>query len=187
MSILGALWLPIVLSAVLVFVVSSIIHMVLKYHNRDYTRLPNEDAVRAALRAGNPEPRQYVIPYCAEMKEMESPEMRQKYVEGPVGVLNLRRPGPPTMGPMLLQWFLFALGVSFFVGYVAAITIEAPGATYLEVFRVVGTTAFLAYAAGQIPAAIWMGKPWSVAWKEVFDGLVYGLVTAGTFGWLWPR
>ena len=186
MSILGALWLPIVLSAVLVFVVSSIIHMVLKYHNRDYTRLPNEDAVRAALRAGNPEPRQYIIPYCPEMKEMESPEMRQKFIDGPVGVLNLRRSGLPALGPTLLQWFLYSLVVSFFVAYLAAHTIE-PGARYLDVFRVVGVAAFLAYAAGQIPAAIWMGKPWSVAWKEVFDGLVYGLVTAGTFGWLWPR
>jgi hypothetical protein len=186
MSLLGALWLPMVLSAVLVFVVSAIIHMVLKYHNRDYTKLPNEDAVRAALRAGSPEPRQYVIPYCPDMKEMESPEMRQKFIEGPVGVLNLRRPGLPTMGPMLLQWFVFLLVVSFFIGYLAAITIE-PGAHYLAVFRVVGAAGFLAYSAGQVPAAIWMGKPWSVAWKEVFDGLVYGLVTAGTFGWLWPR
>jgi len=186
MSLLGALWLPIVLSAVLVFVASAIIHMVLKYHNRDYKGLPNEDAVRAALRAGNPEPRQYIIPYCADMKDMESPEMQQKYLEGPVGVLHLRRPGPPTMGPMLLQWFLFILVVSFFLGYLAAITIE-PGAHYLRVFRVVGVAGFLAYAAGQVPAAIWMGKPWPVAWKEVFDGLVYGLLTAGTFGWLWPR
>ena len=186
MSLLGALWLPIILSAVLVFVASSIIHMVLKYHNRDYTRLPNEDAVRAALRAGNPEPRQYIFPYAAEMKEMDSPEMRQKFIEGPVGVLNLRRPGPPSMGPLLLQWFLYTLVVSFFIGYLAACTIE-PGARYLEVFRVVGLAGFLAYAAGQVPAAIWMGKPWAVAWKEVLDGLIYGLVTAGTFGWLWPR
>jgi hypothetical protein len=55
------------------------------------------------------------------------------------------------------------------------------------VFRIVGAVGFLAYAAGQVPAAIWMGKPWSVAAKDVFDGLLYGLVTAGTFGWLWPR
>ena len=125
MSLLGALWLPIVLSAVLVFVVSAIIHMVLKYHNRDYTKLPNEDAVRAALRAGNPEPRQYIIPYCPDPKEMESPEMQQKFIEGPVGVLNLRRPGPPTMGPMLFQWFVFILVVSFFVAYLAAHTLAA--------------------------------------------------------------
>jgi hypothetical protein len=87
---------------------------------------------------------------------------------------------------MLLQWFLFSLVVSFFLAYLAANTLE-PGAHYLEVFRVVGVAGFLAYAVGQVPASIWMGKPWAVAWKEVFDGLVYGLVTAGTFGWLWPR
>jgi len=186
MVTLGALWLPILLSAVLVFIASSIIHMALKYHNRDYTRLPNEDAVRAAIRAGNPEPKQYIIPYAMGMKEMESAEMKQKWVEGPVGVLNLKRPGPYAMGPNLVQWFVFTLVVSFFVAYVASHTIPA-GAEYLAVFRVVGAVAFLAYAAGQFPAAIWMGKPWVVATKEAFDGLVYGLVTAGTFGWLWPR
>jgi hypothetical protein len=186
MSILGALWLPIVLSAVLVFLVSSIIHMVLGYHRREHVRLPNEDAVLAAIRAGNPEPRQYILPYCADMKEMQSPEMQQKYAQGPVGVLNLRRPGVPAMGPLLLQWFLFALMVSLFLAYLGTHTIP-PGAHYLDVFRVIGVAGFLAYAAGQIPAAIWMGKPWSVTAKEVFDGLIYGLVTAGTFGWLWPR
>lgn len=186
MVTLGSLWLPIVVSAVLVFVVSSIIHMVLKYHNSDYRQLANEDAVRAAIRAGNPEPRQYIIPYCREMKEMQSPEMQKKFTEGPVAVMNLRRPGPPTMGSALGQWFLFSLVVSFFIAYITAHTIPR-GALYLEVFRVVGAIGFLAYGAGQIPAAIWMGKPWSIAWKELFDGLLYGLVTAGTFGWLWPR
>ena len=186
MSILGALWLPIVLSAVLVFIVSSIIHMVLKYHNRDYRQLPNEDAVLAAMRAGTPAAGQYVFPYCPDLKQMQSPEMQQKYVQGPVGVLNLRRSGVPSMGPSLLQWFLFSLLVSFFVAYLAAHTVP-PGAHYLDVFRVVGMAGFLAYAAGQVPAAIWMGKPWSVTAKDVLDGLIYGLVTAGTFGWLWPR
>ncbi len=183
---LGSLWLPILVSAVLVFIVSAIIHMVLKYHNKDYTRLPNEDAVRAAIRAGNPPPAQYIIPYCADMKDMEKPEMKQKYVEGPVAVVNVLRPGLPNMGKNLTQWFLFIVFISFFIGYIAAHTIPA-GAQYLEVFRVVGAVGFLAYGAGVIPAAIWMGKPWKVAVKEAFDGLVYGLVTAGTFGWLWPR
>ncbi|CAN5789271.1 hypothetical protein BH24GEM1_BH24GEM1_21300 [soil metagenome] len=186
MSILGALWLPIVLSAVLVFVVSALVHMVLKYHNSDYRRLPNEDAVRAAIRSGNPGPGLYAVPYAGDMKAMETPEMKQKYVEGPVGLLTLRRPGPFTMGPALTQWFLFTLLVSLFVAYVAAHAIP-PGAEYLHVFRVVGAVAFLTYGLGQLPAAIWMGKPWSMAAKEVFDGLLYALVTAGTFGWLWPR
>jgi hypothetical protein len=186
MSILAALWLPIVLSAVLVFVLSAIIHMVLKYHNSDYHQLPNEEAVRAAIRSANPEPRQYVFPYAGDMKQMESPEMKQKYAEGPIGVLYLKRPGPVTMAPALTQWFLFCLFVSLFVAYIAAHSIP-PTAEYLQVFRVVGAVAFLAYGAGQLPASIWMGKPWPVAAKEAFDGLLYGLVTAGTFGWLWPR
>lgn len=186
MVALGALWLPILLSAVFVFIASSIIHMALRYHASDYTALPNEEAVRAALKGASAPPRQYIIPYCSSMKEMESPEMKQKYAEGPVGVLNLKAPGAVSMGPSLAQWFVFSLVVSFFLAYVACHALPA-GARYLDVFQIVGATGFLAYAAGQIPAAIWMGKPWPIAGKEVFDGLVYGLVSAGTFGWLWPR
>ena len=183
---LGSLLLPVVLSAVFVFLASFLVHMVLRYHSSDYTPLPNEDAVRTAIQAGNPAPRQYIIPYCKDPKEMQSPEMIRKYTEGPVGVLSLRAPAKPTMGPYLGQWFVFNLVVAFFVAYVAAHTL-APGTLYLEVFRVVGAVTFLAYAAGVFPAAIWMAKPWPVALKEAFDGLIYGLVTAGTFGWLWPR
>lgn len=183
---LGSLWLPILVSAVLVFITSSIIHMVLKYHNSDYAKLPNEDAVRAAIRAGNPPPAQYMVPHCSDMKDMEKPEMKQKYIEGPIAVMNVLRPGLPNMGKSLTQWFVFILFVSLFTGYVAAHTVAA-GTSYLEVFRVVGTVGFLAYGAGQIPESIWMGKPWKVTVKGVLDGLVYGLVTAGTFGWLWPR
>jgi hypothetical protein len=112
--------------------------------------------------------------------------MKQKYAEGPVAVVNLMRPGPPNMGKSLGQWFVFILVVSFFIAYAAAHAIPA-GAPYLHVFRVVGAIGFLAYGMGQIPAAIWWGKPWKSALKDLFDGLVYGLVTAGTFGWLWPR
>jgi hypothetical protein len=183
---LGSLLLPIILSSVLVFITSSIVHMVLKYHHRDYTKLPNEDAVRAAIRSGNPPPAQYILPYCPSPKEMQSPEMRQKYVEGPIAVMNVLRPGVPSMGKNLSQWFLFILVVSFFIAYIAAHCLPQ-GALYLRVFQVVGAVGFLAYGAGQFPAAIWMGKPGKIAWKEAFDGLLYGLVTAGTFGWLWPR
>jgi hypothetical protein len=183
---LGSLWLPILLSAVLVFIVSSIIHMVLKYHRTDYSRLPNEDAVRAAIRGGNPTPAQYIIPYCSEMKQMQTPEMQQKYSEGPVAVLNVMRSGIPAMGKPLAQWFLFSLIVSMFVAYALGVS-TPPGVRYLHVFRIAGAAAFLAYALGQLPQSIWMGRPWSLAWKDVFDGLLYALVTAGTFGWLWPR
>ena len=183
---LGDLWLPVLVSSVLVFIVSAIIHMVLKYHNKDYTKLPNEDAVRQAIRAGNPAPAQYIIPYCSDMKDMEKPEMKQKYLEGPVAVVNLMRPGAPNMGKSLTQWFIFLLVVSFFIAYVASHALPR-GAEYLNVFRIVGAVGFLAYAASQVQGSIWMGKPWRVTWKDVLDGLIFGLVTAGVFGWLWPR
>ena len=183
---LGSLWLPVLLSAVLVFIVSALVHMVLKYHNSDYTRIPDEDAIRSVLRKVAPAPAQYMIPHCAEMKQMETPETKQKFTEGPVAVINIMRPGVPNMGRPLTYWFLFSLIVSLFIGYVASRSIPA-GARYLEVFRIVGAVGFLAYAAALAPPSIWMGKPWKITWKEMFDGLLYGLVTAGTFGWLWPR
>jgi hypothetical protein len=184
---LTALWLPVLLSAILVFFASTFVHMVLKYHASDYKALPNEEAVRAAIRNGNPAtPAQYIIPHIADMKQMGSPETKKKYEDGPVAVLTLKRNGPFTMGPNLAQWFVFTLVVSFFVAWVTSQVLPM-GTAYMKVFQVAGTVAFLSYAAGQLPASIWMGKPWSIAAKEVLDGLIYGLVTAGAFGWLWPR
>ena len=183
---LPQLWLPSLLSAVLVFVASSLIHMVVKWHDSDYRKLPNEDEVREAVRKGSPEPGQYVLPHCPDMNDLKKPEVQQKFVQGPVGFLVLRPSGPPSMGLPLVLWFLFSLVVSFFVAYLAPRTLS-PEAPYLRVFRVAGTVSFLAYAGGAVPSAIWMGKPWRSAAKDLADGLVYGLVTAGAFGWLWPR
>lgn len=183
---LTQLWAPIILSAFLVFVASSLIHMVFKWHNSDYWKLPNEDDVAAAIRKGAATPGQYIIPHCADMKDMGSPDMQRKFAEGPVALIWLKASGMPNMGPTMGVWFAFNVVVAFFVAYVAAHTV-APGTGYLAVFRVVGAVAFLAYAAGTVPAAIWMGKPWSVVLKEMGDGLLYGLLTAGAFGWLWPH
>jgi hypothetical protein len=183
---LSQLWLPCLVSAVLVFVASSLIHMVIKWHNSDFLKLSNEDEVRAAIRKGNPTPGQYVLPHFADMNDMKKPEAQQKFVEGPIGFLTLKASGPPSMGLPLVLWFLFSLVVSIFAAYLAGRTLPA-GVPYLRVFRVAGTVAFLAYAGGAVPAAIWMGKPWRSAVKELVDGLIYGLLTAGVFGWLWPR
>jgi hypothetical protein len=186
MVALTQLWVPILLSAFLVFLGSSVVHMVLKWHNSDYRKLPNEDEVRAAVRKGNPAPGQYVMPHCMDPKEQAKPEIQQKYVEGPNGIITIIRSGVPNMGPMLGQWFGFNIVVSIFVAYVASRTLPL-GTEYLKVFQVAGTVAFVSYAMGPIPGSIWMGKPWSATLKDVADGLIYGLLTAGAFGWLWPR
>lgn len=183
---LASLWLPILLSAVFVFIASSLIHMVLKYHNSEYRKLANEDEVRDAIRKDNPAPGQYVLPHCADMKDMGSEEMKQKYVDGPLGFLTLRPNGVPKMGPSLISWFLFTVVVALFAGYIGYVTLPMK-THYLMVFRVVGSAAFMAYGLGAIPGAIWMGRPWSAVIKELVDALIYALLTAGTFGWLWPR
>jgi|SRR5271166_285168 len=181
----SALWLPILLSAVIVFVASSVMHMLLKYHNSDYRKLPDEDKILAAMRPANLQPGLYVFPHCTH-QDMKSPAMTEKFKQGPVGFLTLRPNGPPAMPQFLIQWFVFCLVIGFFVAYLTAHTV-APGAHYLAVFRVAGTAAFLAYGLGNLSNGIWKGQPWLSVIKEVIDGLVYGMLTAGTFGWLWPR
>jgi len=182
---LAALWLPIVVAAVIVFVASSIMHMVLPYHRSDYSQLPDEDKVRTALRSLDLKRGLYIFPYCTH-KDMKSPAVAEKYKEGPVGFLTIMPNGLPVMPKFLGQWFLYCLLVGFFVAYLTAHTVGM-GANYRVVFRVTGTAAFLAYGLGHLSDGIWKGQKWSNTMKDVFDGLIYGLLTAGTFGWLWPR
>ena len=182
---LSALWLPIVLSAVIVFIASSIIHMVLPYHRGDYKELPGEEKIGAAIREAGVTPGLYIIPYTTHAG-MKSLAMAEKLKRGPVGTMSIRPNGPIVMPKFLGQWFGFCLIVSFFTAYVTGHTVP-PGHTYLAVFRVAGTVAFMAYGLSQLANGIWKGEPWGMVIKEVFDGLIYGLLTAGTFGWLWPR
>jgi len=183
---LTALWLPILLSAVIVFVASSIVHMLLPFHKSDYRQLPGEDKVLDALRTAGVTPgRTYHFPFTTH-KDMKSPEAQEKFKRGPVGLLTLIPSGAPAMGKYLTQWFLYCVLVSIFVAYLTGRT-RIAGTPYLEVFRVAGTTAFLGYSIAQIQDSIWKGQSWGVTFKLVFDGLIYGLLTAGTFGWLWPR
>jgi len=185
MTLLSALWLPIVLSAVIVFIASSIMHTLLPYHRGDYKQLPDEDKTLTALRSSGLKRDLYVFPYC-KPKDMKTPTAIEKYKQGPVGMMIVFPSGSPVMGKFLGLWFGYCLLISFFVGYLAAHTIAAH-ADYLVVFRVVGTAAFLTYGLGPLANVIWKGYPWSFVLKEVIDGLIYALLTAGTFGWLWPR
>ena len=154
--VLPTLWMPVLLAAVIVFVASSILHMVSPHHRSDYKKLPDEEAAKG------------------------------KFKEGPVAAVTMRPAGEIKMGVYLVQWFLYCVLVSYFVAYVALHTLPK-GTHYLEVFRIVGAAAFLAYGVSQVANGIWKGQPWGVTLKEVIDGLVYALLTAGTFGWLWPH
>lgn len=185
MVTLGALWLPILLSAVFVFVASSIIHMVLGYHKNEYKKLPGEENILEAMRKESVARGEYVFPCAGSMKDAGTPEMVKKYEQGPCGFMTVVRSGKPGMAKSLVLWFLYSVLISLFAAYVGRLALP-PGTEYIMVFRVTGAVATIAYTAALLQGSIWMGKPWSSTFKSVFDGVVYGLLTAGVLGWLWP-
>ncbi|GBD32690.1 hypothetical protein HRbin33_01664 [bacterium HR33] len=182
---LVSLWLPILIAAVIVFVVSSLIHTVLTYHNNDFKKLPNEDQALAALRALSLPPGDYALPKPASSAELKSPEFQEKMRQGPVLFMTVFPSGPIAMGKRLLQWFAYCVVVGIFAGYVAGRTLPM-GEEYLQVFRVTGTVAFLGYGLALVQNSIWFGRNWAATSKSLLDALIYGLLTAGAFGWLWP-
>ncbi len=180
---LMSVWLPIVLSAILVFVTSSLIWMVFQWHNSDWSKLPDEEGARAALR-GTP-PGQYSMPHAASNKDRQDPAWLEKCKEGPAGMMVIFPPGLPTMGKQLTQWMVYCLAISLLVAYVAGAALPA-GTAYLKVFQIAGTVGVLAYAGAAAHGAIWFGHTWSRTLKDMLDGLIYGLLSAGVFGSLWP-
>jgi hypothetical protein len=186
MTGLFALWLPIVLAAVIVFVASSVIHMASPWHKSDYPKIPNEDRVRDALRPLAIPPGDYMVPRPSSRQEMTSPEFAAKVKQGPNLIVTVLPAGPWGMGRNLTMWFLYCVAVGVFAAYVAGRALP-PGAEYLRVFRFVGVTAFIGYAVALWQMSIWYRRAWITTIKATVDGLIYALLTAGTFGWLWPR
>jgi len=182
---LAQLWLPILLSAVFVFIASSVLHMVLRFwHGPDCSGFTNEDEVRASIRKGGAGAGIYMLPYC-KPEDMKKSETMEKFKEGPIAFVFIRPSGPMNMAAPLIQWFLFCLLVSIFVAYLAGITL-APGTASMQVFRVVATAALLGYAFGALPSGIWWGHPWRSVIKHTIDDIIYALIAGATFTWLWP-
>jgi hypothetical protein len=183
---LTSLWLPILLSAVFVFVVSSLIHMATPWHKGEYPRLPKEDAFRDAVGPLAIPPGDYMVPRASSMAEMGAPEFVDKLTKGPVAIITVLPNGKMSMTGSLVGWFVYALVVSVFAGYVASRALSV-GAHYLAVFRFAGATAFAGYALALWQMRIWYNRALGTTVKATIDGLLYALVTAGTFGWLWPH
>lgn len=185
MITLAALWLPILVSAVFVFIASSLIHMVLQIHAKDYAQIPDEDGFLARLRSSGVKPGQYMFPGCKSMKDLGTPEMQAKFAAGPIGTLIVRPGGGSGMGKALFQWFLFCVMAGVFVAYLTGLA-AAPGAEGMRVFRIAATAALFGHAFWCVHDSIWKGIAWSTTARFLFDGLIYALVTGATFAWLWP-
>jgi hypothetical protein len=181
-----SLWLPILVSGVLVFFASWVMNAVLAYHRNDLRAVPDEDRVMDALRPSNLPPGDYMFPYVGYYSNLKSEAIQQKLAKGPVGALTIFPPNVMSnMGSQLAQWFAYTLLVSIVSAYLAG-RVLSPTADYLQVFRVTGTVAFSCYAMALIQRSIWYHQNWPMTLRHMFDGLIYALLTAGSFGWLWP-
>ncbi len=185
MNILLSLWQPILLSAVVVFVISSLVHMAFNWHAADYTSFSNEDAIRDVIRAGNPKPGRYVMPHCKDMKDMASEAMKKKYAEGPIGHITLLPNGQPAMGKYLGLWFLFCLLVSAVVAVLASRLIPHDHAFARAAAKLAFAVGFVGYGFGTFQESIWSGRPWGSSFKYLVDAALYAGGTAAVFLWLW--
>ena len=176
-----SLWLPIVASAALVWFASAIVWMAMPWHKSDYAAVPDEEAARQALRGIAPG--NYMLPYCVDPKDIEKPELRQKFEEGPQAYLTVAPNGVPKMAGKLVSSYAYNLLVGGLCAYMVSRTVVNTG-DYLEVFRVAGTVAFIAYGIAYVQDSIWFSRPWSLTAKSFLDALIYGLLTGGVFGWL---
>jgi hypothetical protein len=182
----GSLWLPVVVSAVAVFVLSSLAHMVLKHHRADHKRLPDEEAIAGAIRKAGVAPGVYTLPYCAEMSQMKDPAFQKKFTDGPVGHFTILRNGPPNMAKYLGLWFVFCVLVSFTAAYIARHTLLPGAADAARALQITGAVAFVGYGYGCFVDSIWKGAPWGNTFRGLLDALIYSVATGFVFKLLWP-
>ena len=182
---LASLWLPILLSAVFAFLASFVLHMLLPFHRGDMKKVPREDDFLEAMRRLDIPPGDYAAPYAGAPEAMKDPAFVDKMKKGPQVLMTVAPGGPPSMTRELALWFVYLVVVGVFAAYLTGRAV-GPGTGYLEVFRFAGTTAFAGYALALAQNSIWYRKNWAATVRSMIDGLVYALLTAGVFGWLWP-
>jgi len=175
------LWLPILVAAVVTFIAGAVVWMAMPWHKTDFAPTADEEDARAALKGLAPG--QYVVPFAKDREEMASPELTEKYRQGPVSFITILPSGEQRMGGKLLLNFLYNLIVAIIAAYFVSRTLSA-GADYLAVFRIAGTVGFVAYGMAYFQESIWFGRPWSTTVKALVDALIYGALLGGVFGWL---
>jgi hypothetical protein len=186
MTSIGALWLAILLSSVLVFLASSVIHMASPWHKSDYPRYAREGDIMDALRPLALPPGDYFMPRPSSMAEMKSPAFVETVNRGPVVLMTVFPNGIMPMGAIFVKWFVYLVVVTAIAACVAA-TALPPSAPAGAVFRVVFATAFAGYALALWQLSIWYRRSLSITIKSTVDAVIYAAITGAVFVWLWPK
>lgn len=184
MELLIPLWLPILLSAFAVWIVSAIVWMALPHHKQDFIGLPDEDGFMDFIRKSGIRPGNYVFPDFRGREAMKSEKTCKALEEGPVGHLSIWQT-PVTMGGKMVATFFVYLVVSTLIAYLARVAI--PGAApFSKVFQVAATAGILAYCFSSIPNALWFGSYRRTIVATFVDGILCGCITGAIFAWRWP-
>lgn len=184
MELLIPLWLPILLSAAVVWIISAVVWTAMPHHKQDFIRLPDEDGFMDDLRKSGIKPGNYVFPDFRGSETMKSEKVQKALEHGPVGHLSLW-PTPLTMGGKLVATFIVYLVVSILIAYLTRVAL--PGAApFAKVFQVAGTAGILAYCFSFIPNAVWFGSYKRTIVANFVDGIAYGFITGAIFAWRWP-
>jgi hypothetical protein len=183
MDLLLSLWLPILASAVAVFFLGFVSHVVLPFHHGDWKKLPDEEGFISTMRAMKLPPGNYAFPMQRKGEAAKAPEYVQLLKDGPLGTISVW-PGF-AMGKSLALTFVWNALTTFFIAYLASITLPR-GADFARVLQVVGTAGVLAHSFAQMPNLIWYHASTSHKAASVIDGIVFGLATGAIFAALWP-
>ena len=185
MELLLPLWLPILLSAAGVWILSAIVWMALPHHKQDFIALSDEDAFIDYLRKSGIKPGNYVFPDFRDREAMKSEKICKAMKEGPVGHLSVWQT-PVTMGGKMVATFIVYLVVSTLIAYLTRVA--SPGAApFPRVFQVAASAGILAYCFSFIPNALWFGSYRRTIVANFIDGLIYGAITGAIFAWRWPH
>ncbi|MBX3409224.1 MAG: hypothetical protein KF859_04995 [Phycisphaeraceae bacterium] len=175
-------WLAILASAAAVWVYYAVAWMMLPHHAKDHRKLPDEDAVMAAIKGLSIPPGPYTFPHATTMKEQSDPAFVEKFNNGPCGMLNVwpKINMGRNMALSLLVYFI----VSIFVAYLGSLTLPSD-TPFLRVMQVTGTAGVMAYSFGFLCNAIWFHAGRNAIISNLVDGVIAGLITGALFGWLW--
>lgn len=180
-----SLLVPILVSAVVVFIASAILHMLIPFHKNDFRKIPREDEFLEAVRRFDLPAGDYVAPHAEGPAAMKDPAFVEKRAKGPTIVMTLTPGAPPSMATHLTKWFIYCIIVNLFAAYIASRALM-PGAEFMDVFRFVGTAAFMGYSLALAQNWIWYMKNGEATFRSMIDGLAYAMLTAAVVGWMWP-
>ncbi|MCZ6837183.1 MAG: hypothetical protein O7G85_15520 [Planctomycetota bacterium] len=179
------LWLAIMASSFAVFIASSLAHMVLPHHKKDWDKLPDEEALLEFIRKNKVPRGQYMFPSCEDWNDLKDPEKKKHYMAGPHGTIRIWS-GMPNMGRNLGLTFLSYIIIGLFVAFLSSMANLQAGSEFMPVFIFTATAAIMAYTFGYIGDTIWYGQPLKPFLNDLADSILFGLLTGVMFALLWP-